>query len=102
MRNSIAYLIFILLLSTTIAKASTISSKVSSPILKSSALEQKIDVDDEKPITYEQLKNDEFMSPHHHNLITIASRNLLFTYLAAVIPSSYLKIPKRPPQEHLF
>jgi len=104
MRNSIVFMISIVLLSTLIAKVSAISITNASPISKSLGIEQneKIDVEEEKLTTYDQLKNDELMFLHYHSHFPVAELSVLFVYLSPILPSSYLKTPKRPPQTKLF
>ncbi|RYG18280.1 MAG: hypothetical protein EOO07_09290 [Chitinophagaceae bacterium] len=104
MRNRLAYLISIFLLASLIAKAAPLSTMVYSPIAKITSLQQdeKIDYENEKLTSYNQLKNDEFTSSYAHYPISITSSNIQFIYISSIVPYSYLKRPERPPKRDLF
>ncbi len=104
MRNVIACLISIFLLSSLTAKAAMQSNTSYSSITKVLIWDQneKIDIEDGDPTTYDQLKNDEFVNSYYHHPVSISSSNIQFKPINSIIPSSYLERPERPPRKDLF
>lgn len=106
MGKIIVYLFPILLLSTVIAKVSYTSSSDSYSFTFQKNLEsdknEKIDTEEEKKSTQDQLKNSEFIYIYNSHRFSVVSSKFSFTYLLATIPVSDLEMPERPPQKEVI